>query len=245
MSNTGNKRCFSLQGAATAQLIPPPTKSSSATATLQADTTITKISNLKRRKSSRTVKSSVRPTNGPLKTGKNTVTITIPKNTVKITGKSINKVKTNKKLTIKNSKQYSSKIITKNSTISTPRNSSNSLINSPHNRKTASLIVNEFLTLTKTKIAKKSCSSRKRKQSNSTSESSSVAVDSKQLKRADTPSRSELESDSAFMGNSTSLPNADSRDSESPSFQEIPSSDQDNRPRTRSANVKGTRYVKN
>jgi len=48
------------------------------------------------------------------------------------------------------------------------------------------------------------------------------------------------------MGNSTSLPNADSRephsrDSESPSFQEIPSSDQENRPRTRSAKVKGIR----
>jgi len=242
MSNTGNKRCFSLQGATTAQPAPPPTKSSSATATLQADTTITTISNPKRRKSSRTVKNLVKSANVPLKPAKNTISNTISKNTVKVTGKIINKVKTNGKLTLKNSKQNSSKIITKNSTISTPRNSSKSSINAIHNRKTtASLIVNEFLTLNKTKIIKKSSSSRKRKQSNSTSESSLLAVESKQLKRADTPSCSELESDSAFMGNSTSLPNADSRDSESPSFQEIPSSDQENRPRTRSAKVKGTR----
>jgi hypothetical protein len=238
--------------AATAQPIPPPTKSSSATATLQADTTITTIPNPKRRKSSRTVKNLVKSAKQPLKTAKNTISNSVSKNTVKITGKLTNKLKTNGKLTLKNSKQNSSKIITKKTTISTPRTSSNSSsINAPHNRQTASLIVNEFLTIKKTKITKKSSSSsssssRKRKQSNSTFESSLHAVESKQLKRAGTPSCSELECDSAFMGNSTSLPNADSRephsrDSESPSFQEIPSSDQENRPRTRSAKVKGIR----
>ena len=72
--------------------------------------------------------------------------------------------------------------------------------------------------------------SRKRKNS------ISATVEPKQAKKE---SKKELKKEPtkkspSLMGNSTSLPTVDSRDSEtSPSFQEIPSSDQENRPRTR------------